>query len=107
MTGRGMGYCTGRVGRVPYGIGWGYGAGWGRGWRNRFYATGVPGWAWSGYGRGYGIGWRYGYAPGLTPQEEIDLLNAEAKDLERELEDIRRRMEDLKNAPSGQDSTND
>lgn len=99
MTGRGLGYCGGRVGWPRFGGGRGFGGGWGRGfgWRNRFNA---PTWT----GRGYGVGWRYGYAPGLTSREEIDLLNAEAKDLERDLEDIRRRVDDLKKTPPDQES---
>src|SRR5690554_2441714 len=60
MTGRGAGYCAGYS--VPgymnpwggRGVGWGRGGGRGRGWRNRYYATGAPGWA--GYGAWPGAG---------------------------------------------------
>ena len=59
MTGRGRGFCAGYA--VPaYAQPWaGRGSGWGlglsgggrggRGWRNRFWATGVPGWMWGAY----------------------------------------------------------
>lgn len=102
MTGRGLGYCGGRVGWPRFGGGRGFGGGWGRGfgWRNRFNA---PGWGW----RGYGAGWNYGYAPNLTQQEEIDLLNTREKDLEHDLEDIRKRMDDLKKEKTDFSSPND
>jgi len=49
MTGGARGYCVAGagVGGAPRGFarGGGFGRGGGRGWRNRFYATGVPGWA--------------------------------------------------------------
>jgi len=46
MTGRGAGFCTG-VRQIRRGemMGWGGGPmGGRRGWRNRFWATGLPGW---------------------------------------------------------------
>ena len=57
MTGRGVGFCSGnnQPGFVSAGFGGGRGfgrgfnRGGGRGRRNRFYATGVPGWARWGY----------------------------------------------------------
>jgi len=78
MTGRAAGFCAGygvpgymnpipgRWGLGAYGYGWrarapfwggwfGFGRGrGGRGWRNRFYATGLPGWARAGWYGPYG-----------------------------------------------------
>lgn len=107
MTGWGQGYCAGRGDRAFFGGGRGFGGSWGRGWRNRFNATGMPGWAWPGYGRGYYPGWRPGDAPAYTPEEEMDMLNAEAKELERDLEDIRQRMNELKKKQTDVESPND
>lgn len=47
LSGRGAGYCGGGAPPGPGAGPWG-GGGWGgrgRGWRNRFFATGEPGWA--------------------------------------------------------------
>lgn len=87
-TGRGMGYCSGynRPGfstpafgnRGGFGYGYGYGrGGGGRGWRNRFYATGVPGWA------------------AITPEQEGADLKAQADYLKAELDSIQKRLDDL------------
>lgn len=84
-TGRGMGYCSGYnwagyANRAPgfrggFGAGRGFG---GRGWRNRFYATGVPGWA------------------AATPEQETADLKAQADYLKTELDAIQKRLDDLK-----------
>ena len=90
MTGWGRGYCPEPAGyvRPRYGIFRGYGAGGGRGWRNRYWATGVPRWAW----------WRK--APRLesqlTAQEEMEALQEDANYLERELDRVRKDIDRLK-----------
>jgi hypothetical protein len=101
FTGRGMGYCAGygMPGYANSAFGRGFGAGFGRGrgffggggrgWRNRFYATGLPGWA------RYG---GYGYAgfppPAVKPDPEMEkqALKAQADALEAELEMLRQRL---------------
>jgi hypothetical protein len=85
MTSRGMGYCgnfdRGRFVdpasgfRGVYGLG---NRGRGRGWRNRFYATGIPGWV-----------------PPTTEQEIVD-LNTWADQLKTQLDAIQKRIEELK-----------
>jgi hypothetical protein len=79
-TGRGIGYCSGYnwPGYTNPGPGFhsGFGFG-GRGWRNRFYASGVPGW--------------------VTPtqeQETADLM-AQADWLKAQLEAIQKRIEEI------------
>lgn len=95
MTGRGMGWC-GRAGAGPY-RGYGrfdmFGWGRGRGWRNRYYATGVPGWAWSGWGGPWG-----GASPfwgAAAGEDELSSLKNHAAGLEEELANIKARMADL------------
>ena len=95
MTGRGAGFCAGYG--VPEFTNPGYGAGGaffagrgGRGRRNRFYATGVPGWQ---YFAGNPIpgGMSFSAQPG-TPQDELDLLKGQAQYLENGLKELRARM---------------
>ena len=92
MTGWGAGDCAGTprpgyapFGRRPFGRRWFAGRGGGRrGWRNRFYATGQPGWV------------RYGpYAAPPTREQEAESLKAQAEWLQDELNAINRRMEEL------------
>lgn len=83
-TGRGMGYCSGS--NLPgytnaaadfssrFGIG---NRGRGRGWRNRFYATGIPGWV----------------SP--TAEQETANLKAQADSLKAQLDAIQKRIEEL------------
>ena len=83
-TGRGMGYCSGydlpgyasQTTGVYSRLGLG-GRGAGRGWRNRFYATGIPGWV----------------AP--SPEQETTGLKAQADSLKAQLEAIQKRIEEL------------
>jgi hypothetical protein len=85
MTGRGMGYC-GRNSRGRFynpapgfrGVGGLGNRGRGHGWRNRFYATGIPGWV----------------PP--TPEQEIVDLNTLADQLKTQLDAIQKRIEELK-----------
>jgi len=96
MTGRGAGFCAGYG--VPGYVNPGYGAGGaffggrgGRGRRNRFFASGVP-------------GWRYfrepmpGAPPSAqpeTPQDEWNALKEQARYLEQGLKELQARMEHL------------
>jgi len=83
-TGRGMGYCSGytlpgyasQTAGVNSRLGLG-GREAGRGWRNRFYATGIPGWV----------------AP--SPEQETTVLKAQADSLKAQLEAILKRIEEL------------
>ncbi len=105
-TGRAAGYCAGFStpgfmnpvpGRGSWGGGRGAGfrgRGGGRGWRNRYYATGQPGWARAGWGPGpapYGTP----FAPSMTREQEVDLLREQANYFNEALEDIRKRIEEL------------
>jgi len=83
MTGRAMGYCAG------FGRGGGFGGG-GRGWRNRFYATGLPGWARAGFAAPY-------REP--DPGEEKQALARQAEALQSELDLIRKRLEKIEAGP--------
>lgn len=98
-TGRAAGHCSGYgepgwANPAPgrgLGLGWGRHGGRGGGWRrrNRYRATGVPGWG------------RFGYAPAWgppaapVPEEEIELLKAQAAWLEQQLAAIDRRVREL------------
>jgi hypothetical protein len=88
MTGRRAGYCAG------YGVpgymnrGFGRGFGWGRGY---------------GWGRGrWGVGPAWDYAPGwaapaapISREQEVDLLKAQAQDLQNALQRINDRLDAL------------
>ncbi len=106
MTGRGMGYCAGyampgyvsasprffswpsRFFRMPF-----QERGGGRGWRNKFYATGLPGWI------------RFGnptaYQPmatqtsGMNAETEKRILGAQLEYFQNAVDDIRRRLAEL------------
>lgn len=96
MTGRGLGSCYGPPygGRFPAGYGrFGpFGSGRGRGWRNRYYATGLPGrLAQQTVG-----GW--GGSPGYeqrTAQDELAALREYTARVEEELSGLRARMAEL------------
>jgi len=103
MTGRAAGYCAGlgmpgyanpysRFGSgMRFGRGGGFGAG-GFGWRNRFYATGVPGWMPpAGYPEPY-------QQP--DPDWEKQALKSQANALESELDAIKKRLDELESTPS-------
>lgn len=85
MTGRGAGYCAGFSGRGRRG---------GRGWRNRFYATGLPGWARAGLGLA-GAAMAAGAASAMTREQELDSLKQQADQAAGVLENIRRRIDEL------------
>lgn len=119
MTGRAAGYCAGYSvpgymnpipGRLWFrGFSPGFGFfGRGRGWRYWYYATGLPGW----YRAVYGIpayGWRlYPYPPvppewGITPEEELKILQEEQDFLKNQLEEIQKRIETLMKDKEKQD----
>lgn len=94
LTGRRAGFCAGHAApgcaNPGPGMGAGMGAGWGgRGRRNRYYATGLPGWM-----RGPGPGW--GAAPAApTPDQEVEGLRAQEQYLTGMLDDIRARLQRL------------
>ena len=102
ITGRGAGYCRGygmagsanlgRSGGWGAGRGAGFGrGGYGRGWRNRFLATGVPGWAWN---RG-GVGATQSFRDPSRGQERR-YLEEQAEALKSELAEIDRRLAELR-----------
>ena len=107
MTGRAAGFCAGYpvpgyanpVGGRGF---FGRGRGGGRGWRNRYYATGLPGWARAGYD------WPAAYsgapfASGLTAQQELDALKGQAEYLGDTLDGIKKRIEELENQKSSKE----
>jgi hypothetical protein len=87
-TGRGLGYCGGYdapgFANCGFGPGLSRRRGWGGGfgWRQRFFATGRPGW---GYPR---------YTP-PTPEETLETLRSDADWLKGQLEAINKRIEEL------------
>jgi hypothetical protein len=92
MTGCGAGMCAG-VGKSGYenaGPGRGFGMGYGRGWRNRFYATGQPGWM-----RFAGNAGTY---QNPDPGMERQSLKNQAEALQSELDAIRKRLSEIETA---------
>jgi hypothetical protein len=107
MTGRATGFCAGYpvpgymnpVGGRRY---WAWGRGGGRGWRNRYYATGLPGWARASYGYpawGPEVGSYLPYpgpvAHATMPERELEGLKQQAQYFEGALGDIKKRIEQL------------
>ena len=93
ISGRGLGYCAGYAapgyqqglaGRGFWGCsrvrGGGSGAG-GNGWRNRFFATGQPGWQHT--------------ESGMGANQELASLKAQAEQLQSTLDAVRKRIDDL------------
>ena len=106
MTGRGAGYCTGYgapgyANAIPgrgLGMGWGRGRGGGWGRRNRYYATGVPGWARFGYASAWGAPPVPAYSPyGAPPtrEQEAGFLKTQAEWLKEQLDAISQRIAEL------------
>jgi len=94
MTGGGAGFCAGYAapGYANFGPRWAFGGGGGRGWRNRYYATGLPGWqradtGWVGAGVPFGV-------PD-TREGEIATLKTQAENLTRTLGSIMKQIETL------------
>jgi len=100
MTGRAAGYCAGY--NVPGFLNRPFGGGGGRGghgWRNRYYATGIPGWArgdwWSGP-------WAAGVQPAApSPEQALAALKAQAQYYGEALADIERRIASLEKEAGG------
>ncbi len=103
MTGRAAGYCTGNempgfanpggmgMGRgrgMRGGFGGGWGRGGGRGWRHWFHATGLTGWQRAAMG-GFG-----GPQP-VPTQQELTVLQDQAKQMETALDQVRQRIDQL------------
>ncbi|MDD5678825.1 MAG: DUF5320 domain-containing protein [Kiritimatiellae bacterium] len=104
MTGRAAGFCAGYgmpgymnpISGRGFGMGVGRGRGFwggGRGWRNRFYATGVPGSA--GTGLPYGAPYAMPCASAPTKEQELDMLKGQAGQIETALGNIRKRLHEL------------
>ena len=101
MTGRAAGFCAGSSvpGYMNRVAGRGYGGrgrgfwsrGGGHGWRNRFYATGLPGWARA----GFGISEAVAVAPTVTAEQELIGLKQQAEFLQKNLGQISERIEQL------------
>jgi hypothetical protein len=90
LTGGGFGYCgpSPERGYSRYGFeGRRGGFGRGRGWRNRFWATGRPGWQRMG-------GWERSDRLPEVAAEKLELQRATAE-LEAELHRLRKRIEEL------------
>ena len=83
MTGRVRGLCVESADFVRPRFG-----GFGRGWRNRYFASGMPGRFW---GRGL-----VRYEPELSSKEEVEILQNEANYFERELKKIREEIDRIK-----------
>lgn len=89
------GYGFGAHGGYGRGTGFGRGGG-GRGWRNRFFASGVPG----------RLRGRFGFAPesdpaygvadsGMAARDELKMLRSDARRYEDSLREIRNRIDEL------------
>jgi len=105
MTGRAAGYCAGYpvpgyanpVGGRGF-WGWGRGRGGGWGWRNRFYATGLTGWQRAGMGypvAGGAVPAAAPFAPAMSGEQHLDVLQEQAEYFENALKDIRKRIQEL------------
>ena len=115
MTGGGRGRCNPSYPgySTGYGRGFGFGRRHGRGVRRGFGAGAYGG---RGYGRGVGgvrpffpvwdagyappYGPFYGYAPGMSPDNEIRMLKDQAEAVKRNLEHLNRRIEELESESS-------
>ena len=108
MTGRAAGYCAGY--QVPgfmnpvLGRGFGGGGrGRGRGWRNWYYATGLTGWQRASLGTpalgsppAYPLPYTTPtFAPGMTKEQELDMLKGQAEYFEDSLDGIKKRIGEL------------
>jgi len=119
MTGRAAGYCAGysvpgfanpiggRYSGISRGTFGGRGGG-GRGYRNRYYATGLPGWyryntgmpVWGGISAQPVYPYTGPYTgPAVTPDQEKEMLREQADVLRQQLEDIQARVEVLEREP--------
>ncbi|MBN1546349.1 MAG: DUF5320 domain-containing protein [Syntrophaceae bacterium] len=109
MTGRAAGYCAGYTvpgfmnpvqGRGFWGAGRGGG---GRGRRNWYYATGLTGWQRASLGMpalgsppAYPLPYTTPtFAPGMTKEQELEMLKGQAEYFEDTLEGIKKRIGEL------------
>ena len=100
MTGRAAGFCAGYAvpGYANRNSGsFGGGRGGGRGQRNRYYATGLPGWvrARSNYPVWGAGAASYPYAPEMPPEREADMLKNQAQMMQEEINSINERIKEL------------
>lgn len=108
MTGGGRGYCIGYWPNPYMGAGlrrpW-FGFGRGRGYRNRYYLTGLPGWARAGWGVYPGAAYA-GFAPNypVSPNAdesyydkdaELSMLRNQEAYLETALKEVRAHLKEL------------
>ena len=97
-TGRGQGPCveSEQYARPRFG---GFG-GFGRRWRNRFFASGVP-------GRFWGRGLNRNESNDLSPKKNVERLQDEANYFEKELKNIREEIDRLKKSDNQVKTTED
>ena len=97
MTGRAAGFCAGNnapgymTGGFGRGFGFGRGRGGfggGRGWRHRFWATGVPGWAFWGAGPGYSD-------QAAAPADERSFLEEQLRVMEQRIDTLKKRLDSM------------
>ncbi|MDD4118342.1 MAG: DUF5320 domain-containing protein [Kiritimatiellae bacterium] len=91
MTGRAAGYCTGSAAPGFAGGGWGRGFGYGRG-----FGRG------GGFGRGFGRGWGWPAVGVAAPaaDQELAVLQQQAKQLQADMDLIQNRIQDLESKPA-------
>ncbi|HPC58826.1 MAG: DUF5320 domain-containing protein [Kiritimatiellae bacterium] len=91
MTGRAAGYCTGSAAPGFAGGGWGRGFGYGRG-----FGRG------GGFGRGFGRGWGWPAVGAAAPaaDQELAVLQQQAKQLQADMDLIQNRIQDLESKPA-------
>jgi len=101
MTGRAAGFCAGSnaPGYATRGGGRGFGggdrgAGCGRGRRNRFYATGLPGWQRAGMGYPVFDGPPPPAAP-FSAEQQLDALKGQVDYFENTLSELREKIAEL------------
>lgn len=100
MTGGGRGRCNSAKAGIggPYAGGYGRGLGLRRGFRGGFNRGMGAGRAFGrGFGRGFG---RYPATAFMEPTDEIDMLKAEADDMQRSLDLINERIRTLEDKPA-------
>ncbi|MBN2491946.1 MAG: hypothetical protein JXQ29_13955, partial [Planctomycetes bacterium] len=88
----GYGRGFGRGGRGGYGGGWRH--------RNWYYATGLPAWqrGWTGWaGPGAAL------APGLSREQELEVLRQQAIGFERTLAELKARIQELEKPTTSPD----
>ncbi len=102
MTGRAAGFCAGYSvpGYINPGYGRGAGFGFGRGLGRGFGRGRVPGIGSPFYGNPYADPY---YPAGITPEQEAEMLKAQAGDMKAELETLNQRIKELESARASGD----